>query len=303
MAIRTRESRFRGEDAITLEAGELTATFLPSVGMTGVSLRFRGREFLALPGGVEGLRAGGTAGLPLLAPWANRLASRRYRAAGVDVDLEGLPLPTDPNGLPIHGLLLGAPGWKVERADAGRRSARLRASIDVDAAAFPFPHRIEVVVDARDGQLAVDTTVIPTGRRRVPVAFGWHPYLRLAGAQRRYWTLRLPSRRHVALDELGVPTGDDTAEPAEAAPIGRRTFDDLYSLGRDRRLAFETGTGESVELRCDKAYPYAQVWVPAGRSFAALEPMAAPTNALGAGTAPLVAPGDSYSARFVLAVT
>ena len=300
MAIRTRESRFRGEDAITLEAGELTATFLPSVGMTGVSLRFRGREFLALPGGVDGLRAGGTGGLPLLAPWANRLASRRYRAAGVDVDLEGLPLPTDPNGLPIHGLLLGAPGWRVERADAGRRSARLRASIDVDAAAFPFPHRIEVAVDARDGELAVDTTVVPTGKRRVPVAFGWHPYLRLAGTPRRQWTLRLPSRRHLAVDERGIPTGDDAAEPAEAEPVGRRTFDDLYALGRDRRLSFETDTGDAVELRCDKAYPYAQVWVPAGRSFAALEPMAAPTNALGSGTAPLVAPGDSYAARFVL---
>ncbi len=134
----------------------------------------------------------------------------------------------------------------------------------------------------------------------MPVAFGWHPYLRLAGAPRREWTLRLPSRRHVELDELGIPTGGEVAEPAEAAPLGRRTFDDLYALGRDRRLAFETDTGEAVELRCDKAYPYAQVWVPAGRSFAALEPMAAPTNALGAGTAPLVAPGDSYAARFAL---
>ena len=51
------------------------------------------------------------------------------------------------------------------------------------------------------------------------------------------------------------------------------------------------------------AYPYAQVWVPAGQTYAALEPMAAPTNALGAGSAPLVEPGDSYSARFVLALT
>ena len=300
MVARVRERRFRGEAAITLEAGELMATFLPAVGMTGVSLRFRGREFFALPGGVGGLRAGGTAGLPLLAPWANRLASRRYRAAGVDVDLDGVPLPTDPNGLPIHGLLLGRPGWRVERADVRGGSARLRASIDVDAPAFPFPHRIEVAVNATDGELAVDTTVIPTGKRPVPVAFGWHPYLRLAGAPRRHWTLRLPSRRHLAVDELGIPTGDDAAEPAEASPVGRRTFDDLYALGRDRRLAFETDAGEAVELRCDKAYPYAQVWVPAGKSFAALEPMAAPTNALGAGTAPLVAPGDSYAARFAL---
>ena len=110
----------------------------------------------------------------------------------------------------------------------------------------------------------------------MPVAFGWHPYLRLAGAPHRQWTLRLPSRRHVELDELGIPTGGEVAEPAEAKPLGPRTFDDLYVLGHERRLAFETDTGEAVELRCDKAYPYAQVWVPAGRRFAALEPMAAP---------------------------
>ena len=133
------ESRFRGETGITLEAGELTATFLPDVGMTGVSLRFRGREHLALPGGVAQLRAGGTAGLPLLAPWANRLASRRYRAAGVAVDLAGLPLGTDPNGLPIHGLLVGAPGWQVDRADVRGKTARLQRVDRCRCASLPLP--------------------------------------------------------------------------------------------------------------------------------------------------------------------
>src|SRR5687768_14019815 len=102
MAPRTDETRFRGVAAITLHSGELAATFLPGVGMTGVSLRVDGREHLALPGGVGHLRAGGTGGLPLLAPWANRLAARRYRAAGVSVDLRGLPLADDGRGLPIH---------------------------------------------------------------------------------------------------------------------------------------------------------------------------------------------------------
>ena len=122
-----------------MEAGELTATFLPDVGMTGVSLRFRGREHLALPGGVAQLRAGGTAGLPLLAPWANRLATWRYRAAGVAVDLEGQPLGTDPNGLPIHGLLVGAPGWRVDRADVRGKTARLTRVDRRRCARFPLP--------------------------------------------------------------------------------------------------------------------------------------------------------------------
>ena len=302
MVVRAHESRFRGEPAITLRSGELSASFLPEVGMTGVSLRLRGRQYLALPGGVDHLRTGGTGGLPLLAPWANRLATRRYRIGATTVDLTGLPLGTDDNGLPIHGLLAGVAGWRIDGYDVSGSNARLRASIDVDAPAFPFPHRIEVVVKARDSELDIRTTVVPTGRRRVPIAFGWHPYLRLPDASRRLWRLRMPKRRHLELDPLGIPTGAATDEAAEADAIGTRTFDDLYALGRDHRLAFETDDA-AIELWSDSAYPYAQVWVPAGRRFAALEPMAAATNALGDGTAPLVEPGDSYSARFVLTIT
>jgi galactose mutarotase-like enzyme len=296
------EGRFRGERAVVVTAGELSATFLPDLGMTGVSLRHRGREHLALPGGVPALQAAASLGLPLLAPWANRLGSRRYRAAGVDVDLTGLSLGTDANGLPIHGLLLGHPGWRLDRRSAGRGRAGFRASIDVDAPAFPFPHRVELTVSAHHHGLAIDTTVIPTGRRRVPVAFGWHPYLRLPGTPRRRWTLQLPARAHLSLDELGLPTGGEHAEPRESEPIGRRTFDDLYRLGRECRLALVGDDDASITLRCGRGYPYAQVWVPAGKPFAALEPMAAATNSLVDGTAPLVEPGDAFTASFSLEV-
>jgi aldose 1-epimerase len=268
--------------------------------MTGVSLRRRGHEFLALPGGVDALRAGHTAGLPLLAPWANRLGARRYRVGRTSVDLRGVPLSTDDNGLPIHGLLVGAPGWTVDAQTVRAGVPRVRASISVDAPAFPFPHRIEIVAALHDDRLAIATTVTPTGRRRVPAAFGWHPYLRVSGVPRARWGLRLPPRRHLALDEQGLPTGGVEAAAAEHAPIGRRTFDDLYRLGRDRRLAFTTDDGGAIELRAGAGYDYAQVWVPARRPFGALEPMAAPTDALGRGTAPLVAPGDAYTARFEL---
>jgi aldose 1-epimerase len=297
------QHEFRGEPAITLRSGDLAATFVPGVGMTGVSLRYHGREHLALPGGLDALRAGHTAGLPFLAPWGNRLASRRYRAAGVDVDLRGLRLGTDDNGLPIHGLLVGKRGWRVDGQVVRGATATLRASIDVDARAFPFPHRIELAIAARDGSLTVDTTLVPTGRRRVPVAFGWHPYLRVPGTARSKWRLRLPARTHLLLDERGIPTGETEAEPREAAPIATRTFDDLYELGRGHHLAYEGENGASIELRCGTGYPNAQVWVPKGRTFGALEPMTAPTNALGRGTTPLVAPGDAFTARFELRLT
>src|SRR5437879_5171669 len=99
--------------------------------MTGVSLRLREREFLALPGGLPALRAGRTVGLPLLAPWANRLAGRQFVVDRRPVDLRGVDLLEDQHGLPMHGLLLGRPGWRIE--SRGRRgvTATLSASIDV----------------------------------------------------------------------------------------------------------------------------------------------------------------------------
>ena len=298
-----RERRFRGEPAVELVSGGLAATFTPGIGMTGVSLRSRGDEYLALPGGLDALRSGRTGGLPLLAPWANRLAQRRYRAAGVTVSLEDPDLPVDEHGLPIHGFLVGAPGWSVDRLATRGDTARLRASIAVDAPAFPFPHRIEVSAIVREPVLRVDTTIVPTGRRSVPIAFGWHPYLRLPDGARRTWRLRLPPRRHLAVDALGIPTGDVRPEPAEAAPIGSRTFDDGYALGRDRRLAIESEQGHSLEMRAGTNYPCAQVWVPSGRQFVALEPMTAPTNALVDRVAPVVRRGESSTASFTLTLT
>jgi galactose mutarotase-like enzyme len=44
------------------------------------------------------------------------------------------------------------------------------------------------------------------------------------------------------------------------------------------------------------------VWVPPGRTFAALEPMTTPTDALVRGKTPLVAPGDAFTARFSIKV-
>ena len=296
------EGRFRGEAAIVLASGELSAVFLPGLGMTGVSMRCRGREHLALPGGLPALRAGATLGLPLLAPWANRLAGRRYKVGRVDVDLSGLPLGTDDNGLPIHGLLVGRPGWRIDRRSTRAGRASFRAALDLDSPAFPFPHRIEITVAARDCQLAVDTTVIPTGRRAVPVAFGWHPYLRLPGTPRRRWRLHMPTRTHLTVDRFGIPTGGEVPEGHEADAIGARTFDDLYSLGRDRTLALEADDA-TISMHGATGYPYAQVWVPKGRPFAALEPMTSRTNSLVDGSAPLVPPGESYAATFTLAVS
>lgn len=289
-------------DGLRIARGSLEATFLPDLGMLGVSLRHRGEELLALPGGLDGYRAGAVTGLPLLAPWANRLGERRYEVDGVAVDLSGLELSTDPNGLPIHGTMTAQAGWEVLRAERSTLVARFDFGARPDLlASFPFPHTLEISATLEPDALAVATTLTATGDRAVPVGFGYHPYLRLPGLARADVRLSLPERRHLALDDRGLPTGESEDEPAEDLPIGERTFDDHYELGANPLLGL-TGGGRRLSLEVGVGYRYGQVFAPPGAEFACLEPMTATVNALLDGGYPRATPGSPFTARFRLQV-
>jgi aldose 1-epimerase len=287
---------------VTISSGPLAATFLPQLGMLGSSLRHRGEDVLALPGGLDGYRKGNVTGLPLLAPWANRLGARRYEIDGIMVDLEGLDLTTDERGLPIHGTMTAQPGWEVVAVARASLAARFDFGAHPDLlASFPFPHELRVDASVVDTTLRVDTTLMPTSARPVPISFGYHPYLRMPGARRAGIRLRLPRRRHVELDDHQLPTGRAHVEDAEDEPVGTRTFDDLYELGDDRKLALPGG-GRHLVLELGDGYGHAQVFTPPVADSICLEPMTAPVNALVDRTCALAAPGTSFTARFSLRV-
>ena len=294
---------FAGEPAITLGAGPTHLTLLPELGLLGASLRHHGVDHLDLRGGPAAVRSGHTSGMPLLSPWANRLGGRHYRAAGRDVDLTGLTdLHLDGNGLPIHGTSVGRSGWRVDALRTGPGRAALVASFDAasDAevmASFPFPHLVEVTATLTPGRVSVRTALEATGTSPVPVSFGWHPYYRIPGEGRDALRLDLPARHRLVLDDQQLPTGEEVAEPAEVLALEGRAFDDGYRLGRTRRMAL-LGRERSVTVTFGPGYPFAQVYAPEGRDVVALEPMTATTDALGQGTAALVAPGERFVARF-----
>jgi aldose 1-epimerase len=293
--------------AAVLTAGDLEVVVLPSLGMLIPSFTHRGDELVALPAGLPAYRTGHTTGIPLLYPWANRLARDRYREGNVEVDLRGLDLHTDANGLPIHGAMLARPEWEITRLGAGPRSARLAARFDFGAhedlmAAFPFPHELAVDVTLAASGLRIVTTVRPNGPVSVPVAFGWHPYLQVPGGPREGWELERPACAHAALDGRGIPTGRARPVDAETAPLGARDLDDLFALGPDRIFTLANAE-RRLTITFDDGYPYAQVYAPAGKPFCAIEPMTAPTNALVTGDHAAVRPGEMFSAAFTLAVS
>ncbi|MBO9533054.1 MAG: aldose 1-epimerase [Solirubrobacteraceae bacterium] len=287
---------------VTLTDAEhgLTATVLPGAGMLIPSLQADGIELLGQRRGIDAyLSDGKTMGIPLLYPWANRVGEERFDVAGVALDLRGdrPGLRRDPHGLPIHGLLAAHPGWVVKETTTTSLTATFafdETSHPELAATWPFPHVLTYEVTLRGGALELALTITPTADASVPVAHGLHPYVAIPGTARADWHVELPARRHLALDEQGLPTGGATDEPASAGALADRAFDDAYdglAVGAEFVVA---GGGWELRTTFVEGYPAGQVFAPPADPVICFEPMAAPTNALVAGNGlRVVAPGSS----------
>jgi galactose mutarotase-like enzyme len=306
------DTNVEGFPAKTLSAhgSELEATFVPSVGMIGCSLRHRGEELLGQRNGLQRYaESGSTMGIPLLYPWANRLSGMRYEAAGrvVELDPASPLLRRDANGLPIHGLLSASKHWRVVASKASSERALLRAELPFGAhpellAPFPFPHDLALEVALQGSSLTITTTVRPTGDTPVPISFGFHPYFRLPGVPRREWIVGLPVNRELAVDGRGIPTGESKPVRIATGALADRSYDTGYAE-LDREPFVLEGGGRRLAVRFVEGYPFAQIYAPAGSELISYEPMTAPTNALASGRdLTLVAPGSEYRATFAIEV-
>ncbi len=304
-----------GFEALTIASGgesALEVAFVPDAGMVSPSLQHRSEELLGRRGGLAHYaEQRSTMGIPLLHPWANRLAEARFRIghAEVDLALAEPPPSTDPQGLPIHGLLSGAPGWGVTRHaetdDGGVLAAYFDFADTGFIRAFPFPHRLQIEAKLAGARLGISTRIEPTGDVAVPIAFGYHPYLTLPGLRREEWLVEIPVRERIRDDSRMIPTGDLEPATVPSGPLGRRTFDDGYRSPRDGTPFVLAGGGRRIEVQFDSGYPYAQVYAPDDDEVIAFEPMTAPTNALVTGGEALrwVEPGSSFTATFSIEVT
>ena len=103
--------------------------------MVCCSLVHAGEELLGLRGGLEAYtERGSTMGIPLLHPWANRLAG----------PVAASPLlHTDANGMPIHGVLPTALPFAIEHETASSLDAVFATDDHPDVLeVFPYPHRL-----------------------------------------------------------------------------------------------------------------------------------------------------------------
>ena len=193
-----------------------------------------------------------------------------------------------------------ASAFEVVRADDAQLVAQLDYGAHPDKLrAFPFPHT--VTVDARARRRARARRSRPRSGRRptapVPISFGWHPYVRLPSGGRATLGAALARvRARRGRRRASIPTGVRTPQPADRAPIGEphvrrplraRRRPHVRGLGRGPHAHARSSTRRTRSRSCSCR--------PAANSLA-IEPMTAEIDALGRGTAPVVAPGDRFRA-------
>jgi aldose 1-epimerase len=303
---RSAQFRFSGllnePSACTLKAGDFQAVFLPGHGMLGASLRHKGVEILRRIENLDAAAAGGsTAGIPLLYPWANRLNGPRYSAAGREVNLElsSRLLHLDANGLPMHGVPWSLLTWEVTDARKDFIAAQLDWSRDDLLAVFPFRHNLQMTAALGADGLAIETTLAAGPDGPVPVSFGFHPYVGLAGTPRQNWRLELPPMRKLLIDSRGIPNGSDESFPISKLELGERGFDDGFALMNEQASFSIAGGDRRITLDFVAGYRYSQIYAPKDKDYIAIEPMTAPTSALASGQGlRLVEPGGKFQAVF-----
>ena len=295
-------------ETVTLRdpSSPLTATYVPEAGMVGTSLSDDGVELLGQRRGVQAYASNGkTMGIPILYPWANRLSSMGYGVDGAVVTLTPGTggVRTDQHGVPIHGTLAAYKEWTVTTL----LESQLTAELDFAArpallATFPFPHLLTLDVTLADRTLTVTTTVTATTGSRVPLCFGFHPYLQLPGVPRAQWRIETPAMRYQPVNAWGIPTGRVEQRAAASELLGDKFIDEGFDEVAPGSVFAVSGGDRRIEVHFDEGFTAAQVFAPGDDDVVCFEPMAAPTDALRRGGYREVQPGESAVARFRITV-
>jgi aldose 1-epimerase len=268
-------------------------TVVPSVGNIAYRMMVNGKNALWTPyATLSELKAKPVqAGVPFLAPWANRLDQDGYYANGKKYRLnpELGNFRRDGNQKPIHGLLGFSPLWRVSELRSDDHGAWVTSRIEFWKypdlmAQFPFAHTIEMTYRLVDGVLEVETSLLNHSTEPMPVGIGYHPYFQVHDAPRDEWTVHVAAREKLTLSPQLIPTGERTpVQFPDPLPLKGAQLDDVFGnliLGADGRAQFSVqGKKEKVTVTYGPKYTVAVVYAPPGKGFICFEPMTGITNA------------------------
>src|SRR4029453_15515130 len=151
-------------------------------------------------------------GMPLLAPFANRLDETAFYANGkkynFDLELGSVRAP-----IPQTGYVNGSKAWQLVEARADARGAWVTCRLDFYRippfmAQWPFAHTITMTYRVADGALEVRTRLDNLSTDPMPVVIGFHPIFELPDGNRDDWTVSLDAKTHWIEIPQRLPTGE-----------------------------------------------------------------------------------------------
>jgi aldose 1-epimerase len=273
----------------------IEVSIVPSLNNMAYEMKVHGKNILFFPEMTLSnfQKAPRQAGIPFLAPWANRIDGTGFWANGKKYEFDMTPgnIRKDQNALPIHGLLTDSTPWQVTDVGADGESAHVTSKLEFWKypnlmAQWPFAHEYEMTYRLANGGLEVRTTILNRSAEAMPLAIGFHPYYRIPDVPRDQWTLRMPDCKSVIVDKRLIPTGEfKSSDLPNPLPLKGRTLDDGFTnFERDHkgRAAFSIESGDKrIELWFGQNYPVAVIWEPAfSMDFICIEPMTGVTNGI-----------------------
>src|SRR3954469_4365431 len=159
-------------------------------------------DFMARPG---------LNGMPLLAPFANRLDETAFYANGKKYNFD-LELGNVRGPIPSTGYVNGSKAWQLVEFKADQKSAWVTCKLDFYKnpqfmAQFPFAHTVTMTYRVADGALEVHTRLDNLSTDPMPVSIGFHPIFELPEGNRDDWTVSLDAKTHWIEIPQRLPTG------------------------------------------------------------------------------------------------
>src|SRR6185503_14508793 len=178
----------RNGDVVQLEdkKHETVVSIITSVGMMAYEMKVKGQNVLRFPfKSIDEFKVKPTGlhGIPLLAPWANRLDEQAFYANGKRYAFD-MSLGNVTGAIPIHGFMSRTDQWQVVDVKADGKSAWVTSRLDAYKQPmwmkqWPFAHTIDMTYRLQDGVLEVATTIHNMAAEPMPVSLGYHPYYQL----------------------------------------------------------------------------------------------------------------------------
>ncbi|MBL8238100.1 MAG: aldose 1-epimerase [Bryobacterales bacterium] len=275
-----------------------TVSIVPTIGNMAYEMLVKGHNVLhfPFPSFDAFRRKPRMAGIPLLAPFADRLDEAAFYANGRRYAFDRAigNMHFDSAGHPIHGFLTLAADWQVTRLEAGAGGAEVTSRLDVSRRPewmrqFPFPHTIEITYSLRDGGLEVRTRVANKASEPMPMAMGYHSFFQLTDLPRERWRASLAARTEWPFDAELLPTGrtrplrELVPDPADFALAGRafdNNFGGLVRDGKGRARFSLRGARQRLDVYFGAKFTTGEIYSPADGAFVCFEPMTAINNGL-----------------------